>query len=64
MFLRRVLTSKKSDTQYLQGGLHVLTLKSFRLTSQYIPHYSGLVGTNMNFLQLHSLHEVLNFLPK
>lgn len=51
---------------YLHGGLQVLTLKSFLLTSQYIPHYSGLVGTKANLLQAHfsALHVVFIFFPK
>jgi hypothetical protein len=49
---------------YLQGGRQVLTLKSLRRTNQYMPHYSGRVGTNMNLLHSHSLQAVLTFLPK
>ena len=50
--------------RYLHGGLHLLTSNPFLRTSQYIPHSSGRVGTNMNFLQIQSLHCVLNFFPK
>lgn len=65
MLLISMFTSKNIiQYNYLQGGLHVLTLKSFLLTSQYIPHSSGLVGTNINFLQGHYLQAVLNFFPK
>jgi len=49
---------------YLQGGLHLLTLKSFLLGSQYIPHSSGRVGTNLKVLQGHSLQDVSSFFPK
>lgn len=56
--------ASKLGNFYLHGGLQVFTLKSFLLTNQYIPHSSGLVGTNINFLQAHYLQAVLNFLPK
>lgn len=59
----RMLTPKLLKL-YLHGGLQVFTLKSLRRTNQYIPHYSGLVGTNINFLQVQSLQAVLNFFPK
>lgn len=49
----RVFASEWSNSN-LQGGLQVLTLKSLRRTSQYIPHSSGLVGTNLYFLHAHS----------
>lgn len=49
---------------YLQGGLQVDTSKSFLLTSQYIPHSSGRVGTNLNRLHTHFSQAVLNFFPK
>jgi len=48
----------------LQGGLQLATSKSLRLTNQYIPHSSGLDGTNMNLLHGQFLQAVLNFLPK
>jgi hypothetical protein len=45
----------KNEIVYLHGGLHLFTSKSFLLTSQYIPHYSGRVGTNLNVLHGHAL---------
>lgn len=49
---------------YLQGGRQAATSKSFRRTSQYIPHSSGRLGTNRKHLQTHSRHAVLAFFPK
>ena len=63
MLLAVVLASEWKKS-YLQGGLQVDTSKSFLLTSQYIPHSSGRVGTNLNLLHTHFSQAVLNFLPK
>lgn len=63
MLLAVVLASGWKGS-YLQGGLQVDTSKSFLLTSQYIPHSSGRVGTNLNRLQTHFSQAVLNFFPK
>jgi len=42
-------------------ALHLWTLKSFLLGSQYNPHSSGLVGTNLKYLQLQVLQLVYIF---
>ena len=52
VLLTCVFTSQ-STRKYLHGGRHEATSKSFLLTSQYIPHSSGLEGTKANRLQGH-----------
>jgi hypothetical protein len=63
MFLAMVF-APTSEFMYLQGARQAFTLKSLRRTSQYIPHYSGLDGTNMNRLQTHFWQAVFCFFPK
>jgi hypothetical protein len=62
--LLTVMLASNFIERYLQGARQADTSKSFLRTSQYMPHYYGLVGTNRKALQGHSLQEVLNFFPK
>ena len=62
--LLTVMLASNLIERYLQGARQADTSKSFLLTSQYIPHYYGLVGTNRKALHGHYLQEVLNFFPK